>query len=312
MRSRVAFSIRSLVPAVVLAGVCAATFAACGGSQEPPPAPLSHHFDDTFIAALPVDQQTAATNEPQLAHRTAKLERAKAESDLAESNVQIQIAGNERDAAKLDVSSARSRKTAADSSADQTRINDATRELKAAEKFSEALNERINYLRAYQTWLKTLLTYTEENMYWRESQYELAMAELASRNNIQPKGFVYKNFVTQQGDRQKKTEKRKARAEAERTKAMAARSKWLALQTEADKLLGKTSQFSDPMAPSNAPAPAGGGDMTRGAGGSTLGGGGATSDSHINPTGNPTGNPAGSLSKPDPTPEPAPAPSDSE
>lgn len=252
--------------------------AACGGPSDGPPPPLGRKFDESFIAAIPVDQQAeviAAQND----HNVANRERAKAEADQREQKLQLDVARNEARAAKLDLDSASSRLKAAEQSADQNRINDATREKRGAELARNAADERVKYYTAYGNWLHRLLRYTQENTFWQEAKFELAKARLAQKNNIAPPGFNYDNFVQQEAQRAKRTDASRRKAEDAKNAALGARQKWLVIQGEADKVLGKKSQFPDPMSPT----PARGTDPTMGAGGTTLGGDDARSDQQVPP-----------------------------
>lgn len=263
--------------------------AACGGASDGPPPPLGKHFQESFIAAIPVDQQSEVIK-AQSDHNVAQREKAKAEADLRESQLQLDVAKNEARAAKLDLDSARSRLKGAEQSADKNRINDATREQRGAELAKNAADERVKYYTAYGAWLKRLLRYTEENTYWRESQYELAKARLAQKNNIAPAGFNYQDYVGQEEQRSRRVTTAKTKADDAKNAALAARQKWVVLQGEADKTLGKKSQFPDPMAPN----PVEGTDPTQGAGGTTLGGEGVKSDQQVQPTEDAAGAGAGS------------------
>ncbi len=240
--------------------------AACGGGGDPGPQPLSSHFQDSFIAQLSVDQQGDIVS-AESAYSVAKREQAKAEADQREAKVTLDIARNEAKAAKLDESSAKSRVDAARTSADQNRIKEAESEQQAAQLARNAADERVKYYQAYQDWLKALVRYTAENAYWRESQYELQKARLAQKENIAPPGFNYDSYVQQESQRSKKSESFRGRADDARNKASSARTRWVTIQAQADKILGKPSEFPDPM--SSKPA---GTDPSMGAGGSTIGG----------------------------------------
>jgi hypothetical protein len=273
-------SLRPLV--VVFVSLFAA--AGCGGASDGPPRPLSRHFDDMFLAQLPLDQRKDEIAAKQ-AYDIAVLEKQKAEADYNESRVQLDVAKNERDAARLDERSAKTRNQAAQSSADLNRMKEGEKELKGATAAREAAEKRYDYLNAYRNWLKRLMRYTEHNMYWREAQYELAQAKLAQSNNIQPKGFRFEDYSKQEQDRNGKTSDAKGKAEREKQTALSARTKWLAIQKEADKLLGKASEFPDPMDPSKVK----GVDQTAGAGGYTVGNeGGQGTDQDTQPTQDPT------------------------
>jgi hypothetical protein len=259
--------------------------AGCGGNGDPGPQPLSTHFTDSFIAGISVDQQGDVVA-AETAFSVAKRERDKAEADQREAKVTLDVARNEAKAAKLDEASAKTRVDAARTSADQTRIKEAEKEQQAAQLARTAADERVKYYTAYQDWLKAAWRYAAENTYWRESQYELAKARLAQKNNIAPPGFNYDGYVQQENQRSKKAETYRGRADDARNKATAARSRWVAIQGEADKILGKKSEFPDPLQPKPM-----GDDPSMGAGGMTIGGGGGTSSEGSVPTpDNPTNN----------------------
>src|SRR5689334_13900985 len=106
--------------------------AACGGASDSPPGPLAKHFDDMYIAAIPLEQkQSMVTSQNDWS--LAKMQNAKAEADYNESATQLQIVQNDQKAAHLAVDSAVSAKKAADASADTNRINQATKDLHTAE-----------------------------------------------------------------------------------------------------------------------------------------------------------------------------------
>jgi hypothetical protein len=273
-------------PSLRLVAVLVVSLAAsaCGGASDGPPRPLGRHFDDVFLAQLPIDQRSEELAAKQ-AYDRAVMEKQKAEADYNESRVQLDVARNERDAARLDERSAKSRNDAAQTSADMNRMKEGEKEMKAARAAREAAEKRYDYLNAYRNWLKRLMRFTEHNAYWRESQYELAQAKLAKANNIQPKGFNFEDYSKQEQERARKTEDAKGKAEREKSSATEARTKWVAIQREADKLLGKASEFPDPMDPKDVK----GVDSSAGAGGYTLGNeGGQGSDQDPQPTQDPT------------------------
>ena len=68
--------------------------AACGGPSDSPPGPLAKHFDDMYIAAIPLDQKKAIVDTQQ-GWSIAKMENANAESQYNESATQLGVAQNE-------------------------------------------------------------------------------------------------------------------------------------------------------------------------------------------------------------------------
>ena len=275
-------------------GLSVAFAGACGGPKDKPPGPLAHHFDETFILRLSVDDQKAVIA-AQGEYDLAKREQAKAQADESEAQSMLDIANNELAAARLDEKSAGTRKTAADASADINRVNEATKEQRGAELARRAAEQRVSYLRAYQAWLHVAVRFTQENTYYKEAQLQLAEAQLAKQKNISPKGFRFEDYENQEAERRSRVNTAKTRADAAKGNALGERTKWLAIQGEADKTLGKPSQFPDPMQPKPE------GPATAGGGGYTLGGSqGATSDKNVPTADDPTKQP------PPPPPPPAP------
>lgn len=226
---------------------CALALAACGGgSEDSRPGPLSKRFDDMHIAQIPLDQKQSVV-QTQNDWSVAKMENAKAEADYNQVGTQIEVARNDREKAKLGLSSANTNKKSADASADTNKINAATKEVRTAELGVKAAEARIKYYEAYRNYLKRLWRYTEENMYWREAQYELAKAQLAQKNNISPKGLTYDSFTKQEADRNKRAASAKGKVESEKGKAASAREAWLSAQQTADQAAGAPSQYPDPM-----------------------------------------------------------------
>jgi multidrug efflux pump subunit AcrA (membrane-fusion protein) len=238
--------------------VCGLFVIGCGGGDSPPK-PLSKRFDDMHIARIPLDQKGSVV-ETQNQWSIAKMENANAEANLQEADSQLHQAKNDHKAAKLAVDSAISAKKSAEQSADMNRINSAQADLRKAEDSAKAAEARVKYFDAYRAYLKKWHRYTQENMYWREAQYENAKADLAKRNNIQPKGIVYDDFQKQLSEREKRTNNSKGKAESEKNKAVSARQNWLSAQQVADKGTGRTGAMYDPMAPTaGGPTTAGGG-----------------------------------------------------
>jgi colicin import membrane protein len=264
--------------------VCTLFVIGCGGASDEPPKPLSKHIDDMHIARIPLDQKGAIV-EAQNQWSIAKMENANAEAMVQEADGQVHQAENDYKASKLAVDSAISAKKSAEQSADMNRVNNAQKDLRAAEDSQKAAKERVTYFKVYRDYLKRFARYTAENMYWREAQYENAKGTLAKTNNIQPKGINFEDFPKQMDDRAKRTQKSKERAENEKSKAVTARQNWLSAQSAADKATGRTGNMYDPMAPKE--------------GGPTAVGGGISQEK-------PQGTVPASGSTPAPAPAPAP------
>ncbi len=242
---------RLLAIGVLSAGL---TAACGGGSGDSPPTPLARHFDDMFIADIGLEQKQAVV-QAQNDWSIAKMENAKAEADFNNATAQITVVRNDHKASRLAIDSAISNKKQAEASADNNQINNATKQLHAAESLAKAAEARVKYFEAYRTFLKRHWLYTQENMYWREAQYELAKSQVAQKNNKSPKGVDYAWFPKQEGERGKRVQTAKGKADAERSRAESARNAWLQQQEVADRENGRPSSLPDPMAPRPAATP---------------------------------------------------------
>ena len=149
-----------------------------GGSEDARPGPLSKRFDEMHVAQVGMDQKQAMLAAQQ-DWQVGRAENQKAEADYNQTTQQLTIVRNDREKAKLQVSSAISNKKSAEASSDTNKMNAAQKELRGAELNVKAADARIRYYEAYRAYLKRHWRYTEENMFWREAQYELAKAQIA-------------------------------------------------------------------------------------------------------------------------------------
>jgi hypothetical protein len=233
---------------IIAIGILSVTAACGGGSSDSPPGPLGRHFDDMHIAAIPLDQKQSVV-QTQNDWSVAKMENAKAEADFNAVTSELTVVKNEREKAKLSVNSAISNKKTAEASNDTNKVNVAQKDLRTAELAVKAGDARVKYYEAYRNYLKRVWRSAQENMYWRESQYELAKAQLAQKNNIAPKGITYDEFPKQEGERNKRTSSAKGKSDSEKNKATSARDEWVRAQQAADQAAGTTSSLPDPMLP---------------------------------------------------------------
>jgi len=231
--------------------VLALATAACGTSDDPP-GPLGRHFDDMYIAQIPIAQKQSVVDSQQ-AWSIAKMENAKAEADWNDSGTAVTIAQNDLKTLRIGVDTAITQKKSAQTSADTNRINTATKDLAAAEALAKAGEARVRYLSEYRNYLKVYWRYTQENMYWQEARYEVAKSTLAQRSNIAPQNVKYEWFPSQEQERGKRVQGAKARADGARGNVLKQRDAWLAAQKDADTQNGKASNLPDPMAPAQQP-----------------------------------------------------------
>lgn len=217
------------------------------GSSDSAPGPLSKHFDDMYIAAIPLDQkQSVVTSQNDWS--LAKMQNAKADADVNEAQTQLEIVRNDQKAANLGVDSAKSQKKSADASADTARMNQAAKELHAAEGLAKAAAERVRYYEAYLGYLKAVQRHAQENMYWREAQYEQAKAQVGQKGGIAPKGVSFDDFAKQEHDRGKRESSSRDRVNDAKEHAQSARDAWRRAQESADRDNGHETNLPDPMA----------------------------------------------------------------
>jgi hypothetical protein len=223
---------------------------ACGGGGESAPKPLKHHFDDMYIATVPIEEKQRVI-ESQQAYAVAKMEKSTAEANHAESGMKLDLAKDELKRAKIDQDSAKKKKKAAEESGDMNRVNAATASVRGADLAKQAADQKVTWLKAKRNYLKRWVRYATEDMYNKEAKFELAKARLAKAKNIRPKGFNLKSYESQSSDRSRLAQQEKKRAESEKSKADNEKKKWKSLVKAADKALGKSSNTSSRDGDSN-------------------------------------------------------------
>ncbi|MCX5743275.1 MAG: hypothetical protein NT062_12345 [Proteobacteria bacterium] len=224
------------------------------GATDTPPGPLGRHFDDMYIAQIPLAQKQAVVDSQQ-AWSIAKMENAKAEADVNDSTTQLTVSQNGLRTLHIGVETAITQKQSAQKSADTNKINTATKDLNVAENLEKAGRAHVQYLQAYRDYLRVYWRFTQENMYWQEARFEVAKSSLAQRSNIAPQNIKYEWFPGQEQERGKRTASAKTRADASRANVSKSRDNWLAMQKAADTANGHPSNLADPMAPPVAPTP---------------------------------------------------------
>lgn len=219
------------------------TLTGCGGGGESAPKPLTHHFDDMYIATVPIEEKQRVI-EAQQAYAVAKMEKSTAEANYAESGTKLDLAKDELKRAKIDQDSAKKKAKAAEESGDMNRVNSATAAVRAADLAKQAADQKVTWLKAERTYLKRWVRYATEEMYNKEAKFELAKARLAKAKNIRPKGFTVKDYEAQASARSRLAQKEKKLAEQERNKAANEKKKWQSLVKASDKAMGKPSGTS--------------------------------------------------------------------
>ena len=200
-----------------------------------------------FVADVAMDQK-AQMLQAQNDWSLAKAEQAKAESDFKSADAELANVKNDQRAAQLAIDSANNNKKIADQSADNNKINEATKSQHGAQVAKKAADERVKYYDAYRNWMKYQWRYAQENMYWREAQFELAKSQLAQNNGKSPRDVQYDWFPKQEQERAKRAQSAKSKADGEKSRATNARTAWLSAQAASDAENGRASSMPDPMA----------------------------------------------------------------
>ena len=215
---------KSVITAIA-ASAATAFVLSCGGGGAAGPKPLSHHFDDAFIASVDMDKKQAML-QAQNDYSASKAARMKAEADYSDSATALAVAKNEVKQGVLEEKNAESMLKSAEASGDQNRIMPARRDARVAELARRAADEKVTVRKAERKYFKVNLLYVEEEMYHREARYELAKAKVARDNNISPKNFKFSVYQRQAEERSKRAQRAKALAEREKASAETRRQKW--------------------------------------------------------------------------------------
>jgi hypothetical protein len=217
-----------------------------GGNGESKAKPLKVRYDDALLVQIASDQRAAA-DAARTTWQQAVDENRKAEADLREVETQWSVVKNDKKQADLKLDSAKSMKKSAATSNDANKINAAEKDMRTAELGKKAAEARVKYYESYRNFLKKQVRFTAEQMYWRESQYELAKSQVGQANALRPPKVNYAEFAPQEAERAKRAEKTRDAAKSEKSKAASAREDWLKKQIEADTHAGAKSNFPDPM-----------------------------------------------------------------
>ena len=228
----------------VFAFVMIALLGCGGGGGETKAKPLKVRYDEALLVQVATEQRTAA-DAARTTWMKAQDENRKAEADYKEVDGQMSIVKNGKKQAELELSNAKAMKKQA--GADANKQNQAENDMHTAELGKKAAEARIKYYEAYRAFLKKWIRFTAEQMYWRESQYELAKSQVGQAAGLRRSDINYAEFGPQESERAKRTEKARDAALSDKKRAADAREAWLKAQAEADQQSGKRSNFPDPM-----------------------------------------------------------------
>lgn len=202
-----------------------ALLAGCGADAPSTGGKLKYTLDEVHIASVPVEQKTAILEAKNELERV-RMEQQTHEAQLNDVKSKVDIAKNEEKQAKLSLDSAKKEKGEADKSADRTRINNADRNLRAAELGKTAAELKVSFLKAKKAWLEKAVFTAKVAVYAKEARWELEKAKVASANNIRPSGFEMNNFDKQNRERADKLNGAKKDSDSKKNDAEKKRQEW--------------------------------------------------------------------------------------
>jgi hypothetical protein len=215
---------------LVFLAITTLALVACGGG-EMGPSPLSHHLGEEFIARVPLDQRPQQT-QSQNDYALAKSEKLAAQDKVNEAETDVKLAKGELDQALIAEKNAKVKLDSANGSGDQTRINAAEHESRAALLERRQADAKLAYMKAKLAFHKKWLRYTDFDVYAKEAKFELEKAKVAKANNINPKGFAYDPFEQQYKQRSEAAQKARAQADNEKGKMLDKEKAWKAAEKE--------------------------------------------------------------------------------
>ncbi len=209
------------------------TAVACGGGESRP-GPLAHHFDDMYIAQIPLSEKQAVLS-AQNEYAAARMGRQTSEAEYNESATELEVAKNERAQAELDKKSEESRRKAAEESGDMNRINAVGLKVRSAALAVQAADKKVAYVEARRSFLRKKLLQAEDEMYAAEAQYELAKARVAQSNDIRPREFVFASYQSQAQERSRQAQRSRAQLQRDQAALEQLRKAWQSSKQAADR-----------------------------------------------------------------------------
>ncbi len=188
--------------------------AACA---KPAGGPLKHTFDNTRIAAVPLEAKQSVT-EAQQRHDLAQLDHKNASTEYRDAEIEEDLA--EYQATNSVVVS----QVVASRNSEARPVPDAALSRRVAE-------AKVAFMRARRTWLGELASWALHEVYATQAKLELERAKIAQANNAAP-GLDVTVFESQASARAQAAQTAKDAAEAERKNTEAKLAAWAASEQE--------------------------------------------------------------------------------
>jgi hypothetical protein len=188
--------------------------AACA---KPAGGPLKHTFDNTRIAAVPLEAKQSVT-EAQQRHDLAQLDHKNASTEARDAEIEEDLAEYQAENAVV-VS-----QVVASRNAEARPVPDAALSRRVAD-------AKVAFMSARRAWYRQLASWTLHEVYATQATLELERAKIAQANNAAP-GLDLTVFESQASARAQAAQAAKTAAEAERNNTEAKLAAWAASEQE--------------------------------------------------------------------------------
>lgn len=188
--------------------------AACA---KPAGGPLKHTFDNTRIAAVPLEAKQSVT-EAQQRHDLAQLDHKNASTEYRDAEIEEDLAEHQAENAVV-VS-----QVVASRNAEARPVPDAALSRRVAD-------AKVAFMRARRAWFRELASWTLHEVYATQAKLELERAKIAQANNAAP-GIDLAVFESQASARAQAAQTARTAAEAERNNTEAKLAAWAASEQE--------------------------------------------------------------------------------
>lgn len=200
--------------------------AACA---KPAGGPIKHTFDNTRIAAVPLEAKQPVT-EAQQRYDLAQLDRKNASTEYHDAEIEEDLAEYQAEKAVVVSQVVASRHAQAKAGPETAALS------------RKVADAKVAFMHARHTWLRTLSSWSLYEVYATQAKLELERARIGQANNAAP-GLDLAAFETQAGERERAAQTAKAAAEVERKNTEAKLAAW----TESEKELLRAAGIEGPI-----------------------------------------------------------------
>lgn len=217
---------------------------------KPAGGPLSHTFDNTKLAAVPLDKKQGVT-EAQQHYDLAVLVHGRAETSSGDAEIEQETA---------ELQATRAAVTSYIVAARQPHAKPATPSAQTAALARRTADAKVAYMKARRAWLGKLASSTHYELYAKQAKLELERVKVAQANHVTAADFNVTPYERQAEDRAAAAKRAAEQTAVEKKVAEGKLSEWGALEKEylqASALSGplESARFVEkvPAAPPSAP-----------------------------------------------------------